>query len=180
MQDSKEKILSWIQLSSTQTAFDDDYQYASRDVFQAKLDGLYQETKNPLLVAVVGEIGNNAFDHNLGNWRDVAGLYFRNFEEKKLIILADRGQGVTRTLGRIVPDLKSDKRALEIAFIEIISGRSPEQRGNGLKFVALAVKENNWRLSFYSGKAFARIDKGEISFTDVSQSVNGCLAIIEY
>lgn len=29
-----------------------------------------------LLVAIAGEIGNNSFDHNLGNWPDVAGILF--------------------------------------------------------------------------------------------------------
>ena len=30
----------------------------------------------PLIVAVAGEIGNNSFDHNLGNWPDVPGTFF--------------------------------------------------------------------------------------------------------
>jgi len=50
----------------------------TRDVFQARLDRMYLEvlkkTKNEsmtaLLVAISGEIGNNCFDHNLGQWQE--------------------------------------------------------------------------------------------------------------
>lgn len=65
----KEKILNWLQLPKVDLAFDNAFQCLSRDIFQAGLDNLYQETKNPLLIAVAGEIGNNAFDHNSGSWR---------------------------------------------------------------------------------------------------------------
>lgn len=56
----------------------------TRDVFQARLDRFivalekdarFQDTSS-LLGAVMGEIGNNAFDHNLGNWKDTPGVYF--------------------------------------------------------------------------------------------------------
>ena len=133
---NEREMLKWMQLSKADAAFDNAFQCSSRDVFQAKLDNLYQETKNSLLVAIAGEIGNNSFDHNLGSWRDIAGVYFRNFE-KKLLVVADRGQGVRKTLSRIIPDIGSDKEAVEIAFTKVISGRSPEQRGNGLKGVFL-------------------------------------------
>ena len=48
-------------------------------------------------VAVAGEIGNNSFDHNLGNWADMIGIFFYYDEKTHTIILADRGQGVLVT-----------------------------------------------------------------------------------
>ena len=52
----------------------------TRDVFQARLEKLQSVLKDKvslsaisLLSAVAGEIGNNSFDHNLGNWRDIPG-----------------------------------------------------------------------------------------------------------
>src|SRR3989338_8024669 len=52
----------------------------------------------PLLVAIAGEIGNNSFDHNLGNWPDINGIFFGYNINAGKIILADRGQGVLTTL----------------------------------------------------------------------------------
>src|SRR3989344_3411195 len=44
-----------------------------------------------LLVAVVGEIGDNSFVHNTGNWPDVPGIYFAYDISKRIVVLADRG-----------------------------------------------------------------------------------------
>jgi hypothetical protein len=139
----------------------------TRDIFQARLDTLYQETINrkllpeneaALLTAVVGEIGNNCFDHNLGQWPDLTGCWFSwiYFEEKKslFVIVADRGQGIRNSLRRVRPDLKGEDEALQLAFEKRISGRSPEQRGNGLKFVRSVINGSDQRaLLFYSGSA---------------------------
>jgi hypothetical protein len=110
----KEELLFWMQQPKTEVAFDEKHQSASRDNFQAKLDNIFQETKNPLLVAVAGEIGNNSFDHNSGTWRDVAGVYFRHEVKERLLVIADRGQGIRKTLSRIIPDIKTDQEAIEI------------------------------------------------------------------
>src|SRR5437870_12644495 len=56
----------------------------TRDVFRSRLERFYRESlttasseaESALLTAVVGEIGNNCFDHNLGQWRDVPGCWF--------------------------------------------------------------------------------------------------------
>jgi len=139
----------------------------TRDVFQARLDTLYQEAVNrkllpedeaALLTAVVGEIGNNCFDHNLGRWPDLIGCWFSWTyikEEKGLcVIVADRGQGILNSLMKVQPELKREDQALHLAFEKRISGRSPEQRGNGLKFVRSVINGSARRaLLFYSGSA---------------------------
>jgi len=152
----------------------------SRDIFQAQLNDLYLELRNPLLIAICGEIGNNSFDHNLGNWRDLSGVYFEHSKKENTIILADRGQGVRKTLSRIMPDISDDLEAVEIAFTKTISGRSPEQRGNGLKFVASAIKKNQWESHFQSGLGVAVIKNGNLSFSESSHAVKGCLAVVKY
>ena len=49
---------------------------------------------------------------------------------------------------------------MQIAFTEIVSGRAPEQRGNGLKVVRqVAKKDNAIGLNFRSGTALAEILK---------------------
>lgn len=135
----------------------------TRDIFQARLDTLYnemtakdvlKETEAALLTAVVGEIGNNCFDHNLGQWQDEIGCWF-SWEIREGVafcIVTDRGQGVLQTLKRVQPTLRNEEEALKLAFEKRISGRSPEQRGNGLKFVRSVVNGNDGRgLLFFSG-----------------------------
>ena len=135
-----------------------------------------------LLVSAAGEIGNNSFDHNLGNWPDIPGIFFGYDTKKRLIVLADRGQGVLATLRRVKPELSSDKDALQTAFTEILSGRAPEARGNGLKFVKSITDEFPLELEFFSGNASASLrPKKEMSLKQPSEiSFHGCLTSLKY
>jgi len=160
----------------------------SRDIFQARLDHLLnilpRQLKNKnlafLLIAVIGEIGNNSFDHNLGNWRDINGIYFNFDLASRLIALADRGQGVLATIKKVRPKVSNDAAALKIAFTEIISGRYPEQRGNGLKFVSKIIRENNFKLRFFSGKASILINAKGLKIKKEIKKIPGTLAIIKF
>ena len=69
---------------------------------------------------------------------------------------------------------------MEIAFTKRVSGRSPELRGNGLKFVAETIQLNNWNLFFQSGSGSCSIDKRGITFQEEKAAVIGCLAIIDF
>lgn len=159
-------------------------------IFQARLikmqgtlvqSGL-SENLLPLIVAVAGEIGNNSFDHNIGKWPDVPGVFFGYDVVKRQVVLADRGLGILSTLGRVRPDLKTHVDAMRVAFTEIVSGRAPEERGNGLKFVRRVVAENPVSLFFRSGDAELRLKKdSEKLFITRSQiTTRGCFAVIEY
>jgi len=142
------------------------------DIFKARQDRLPREliskTKNEqlayLLSAAVGEIGNNSFDHNFGNWPDLPGVYFQIDLNESLILLADRGNGVFNTLKKVKPNIKNDIEALTVAFTQIISGRAPEQRGNGLKFVCRVAGELNLKIKFYSGNAVCKINSDQLEF----------------
>ena len=132
----------------------------TRDVFQARLEKLQSVLRDKvsfsamsLLSAVAGEIGNNSFDHNLGNWPDIPGIFFSYDMRIRTVVLADRGQGILATLKRVKPQLHTASEALNVAFTETISGRSPEARGNGLKFVRSVIVENPFTLSFQTGDA---------------------------
>lgn len=161
-------------------------------IFQARLTKLESYLNNSkitasiapfsLIVAITGEIGNNSFDHNLGNWFDVAGVLFAFDLENKKIALADRGRGILSTLKRVRPELIDDEQALNVAFTEIISGRAPESRGNGLKFVKRIVCGNDIKLQFQSGNAKLKIKKGDagLRIKHAEKGINGCIALIEY
>jgi len=133
-----------------------------------------------LLTLVAGEIGDNSFAHNHGNWPDVPGVYFAYDTNKHLIVLADRGRGVRATLQRVRPYLASDVEALHVAFTEIVSGRDPEKRGNGLKVVKRVTEANPIGLQFRSGLGKVELPQGtgpmHITMTD--ENVRGTFAII--
>lgn len=135
-----------------------------------------------LIVSIVGEIGNNSFDHNIGKWPDDPGVFFGYDVDKGLIVLADRGLGVLQTLRNVKPELASHTEALQVAFTEIISGRSPERRGNGLKFVKSVVIKYSIDLFFTSGDAELRLvePKKELNITRSATSTRGCYVTLEF
>jgi len=157
-------------------------------VFQARLSRMERELERAvpalfsLLSSITGEIGNNSFDHNLGNWPDVSGIFFAYDTGKHQIILADRGQGILHTLQRVRPALTNDADALKVAFTEVITGRAPEHRGNGLKYVRQVVTKNPIRLLFQTGDAVLNLEQGEVDLpiTETDQSFRGCLVLIRF
>lgn len=163
----EQTILEWAS-STTPTQPPDNFYCPTRDVFQARLDTLRillekkRALKNSasLLTAIVGEIGNNAFDHNIGNWQDIVGVYFSYDFDAGVIVCADRGQGILATLQKIRPTIATDEEAVRVAFTEKLSGRAPENRGNGLKFVRSVIGAQQWHLEMRSGEAQATINQG--------------------
>lgn len=158
--------------------------------FQSRITKLAQElSKNQkltnsfqLIVAAAGEIGNNSFDHNLGNWPDVPGIFFGYNSAKGEIVLADRGQGILKTLKRVKPSLKDHKEALYTAFTEMISGRAPEERGNGLKFVRQSTYTTDMKIFFQSGNATVILSKEErdLEVKITPNFIRGCIAHITF
>jgi DNA-binding transcriptional MerR regulator len=159
-------------------------------VFQTRLMKMQEEMLSSqkeqglvsLLGAVAGEIGNNSYDHNLGNWPDVPGVFFGYDSSKGILVLADRGLGILKTLSRVRSSLTTHQEALRVAFTEVISGRAPEERGNGLKFVRNIIAQNPMSLSFQTGDAQVHIGEqnGELHITKTKEVIQGCLAIIKF
>jgi excisionase family DNA binding protein len=161
------------------------------DRFRSRLDRMANLiNQNPetsgaasLVTAIAGEIGNNSFDHNLGNWPDIPGLFFTYDLDRRIVVLADRGVGIKSTLLRVRPEMKNDIEALTVAMTEFVSGRTPERRGNGLKFVRTVAMQNPIGIALQSGVAIATIEKEDPKELKVSLAdhfVRGTLARIEY
>ena len=134
-----------------------------------------------LIASAAGEIGNNSFDHNLGNWPNINGIFFAvEYDGKNgMAIIADRGLGVLQTLKKAAPELKNDEEAVELAFTKKISSRVLENRGNGLKFVKNNVLDKNLLLKFYSGNAQVSINHNmQIEHTD--NRIEGCLVALYF
>jgi excisionase family DNA binding protein len=176
--------------SISQKKFSDEFYCQNSSVFQAKLvkmETFMLQDKSAkklysLLTSIAGEIGNNSYDHNLGQWPDVPGIFFGYDLNKKQIVLADRGLGILETLKRVKPELNNHKEALKVAFTEIISGRAPEARGNGLKYVKNVVSQNPINLEFQSGNAklILKGNSADIIVEDATENIRGCLAFITY
>lgn len=174
-------LIKYQRLSTAKEVFDKESYCQSRDDFQARLDTLYGLTNDPVLTAVCGEIGNNSFDHNLGCWVDIPGMHFIVHDiSNGRVVIADRGQGIRKSLIRVVPGLADDLSAIKTAFEKVVSGRSPEHRGNGLKFVFKAVKDNGWYMHFQSGDGTIEINGGSERYFKAEQSIIGCVAVIDY
>lgn len=167
-----------------------DFYCSTSDRFKTRYERMAHELDaNPALQGIaslisssVGEIGNNSFDHNLGNWPDLPGVFFAHDPGKRVVVLADRGVGVFATLHRIRPGLKTDEEALRVAFTEFITGRAPEHRGNGLKYVKDALAKSEADLTFQSGDAVLEIRKGKPGFLmkKADVPIRGSLAFIQY
>lgn len=173
-----------------------DKEYYCQDIqtFNSRLNKLETELQTikdlennfSLITSVAGEIGNNSFDHNLGQWPDVRGILFAYDLNKREVVLADRGQGILETLKRVKPDLSDDKSALKVAFTEKISGRAPENRGNGLKYVRKVIteipKSISMRLFFQSGEAALNLKNNdkELNIFAPDFSFRGCFALIKF
>lgn len=184
-----QSALDWAAMS-TPDPLPEDWSCPTSDVFKTRLDRLARDilshihapNRAALLVAAAGEIGNNSYDHNLGNWPDIAGTLLISDFSKRTIVLADRGVGILTTLRRIRPDLTSHVDALRVAFTEVISGRAPEQRGNGLKFVVKALRQAQAGLRFWSGDAHLMLEPGASEPMIVASEtvIRGCIAVINY
>lgn len=147
----------------------------------AKTDSV-GESMASLLTSVAGEIGDNSFMHNVGNWPDIPGIFFAYDSNKRVIVLADRGQGVRKTLSRVRPNIQTDTEALRVAFTEIVSGREPEKRGNGLKVVRHIIESNPIGLLFRSGLASVKSPKkaSPIEIGMEAENIRGAYAIITF
>ena len=136
-----------------------------------------------LLTLIAGEIGDNSFAHNIGNWPDIQGVFYAYDLKKRIIVLADRGRGVKTTLRQVRPSLATDMEALDVAFTEVVSGRSPEKRGNGLKVVRNIVQSREIGLLFRSGIGIINVpvEKPNLLHTDMAdQNIRGTYSVITF
>jgi hypothetical protein len=169
---------------------EEEFYCATSDRFKTRLECMAHQLDANLSLQEVasfvssaaGEIGNNSFDHNLGNWPDVMGVCFAYDVGKRVMVLADRGVGILATLRRVKPDLLTHHHALRVAFTEFVTGRAPEHRGNGLKYVLRALQHAKADFFFQSGDAALEIKKGQKDFMlhHADIPIRGCLARIQF
>jgi hypothetical protein len=187
------EALGWAWAASAQLPeVPDEYYCGRHDRFMSRIEKmsvvLSRSSRNisndivSLLTLVVGEIGDNSFVHNIGNWPDVPGVFFAYDLDKSVIVLADRGRGVKETLRYVRPHLANDIDALTTAFTEIVSGRDPEKRGNGLKVVRSVAESKLIGLVFRSGLGIMSIPKkiGPMNISLAKENVRGTYVVITF
>lgn len=155
-----------------------------RDQFNARLESGIRmmfkdfgmnENDEQKVTALVGELGNNVFDHNEGVWpTDVRGaiIVAQNYPKIKKIevLVADPGVGFFGSLKGIKPAPDTDIDAIKLG-LRGISGRIGERRGNGLRLIQdWAINQFNGIIRIHSGNGLIVIDKNgqkEISVNKV-------------
>ena len=143
-----------------------------RDDFNARLTKIRLMFKNfgmsndddiNRATVLVGELGNNVFDHNEGLWpTDIRGAIIigQNYPQLKKIevVIADPGVGFKRSLQLRDPNL-TDINAIKLG-LRGITGRIGEKRGNGLKLVQnWTINKFNGIVRIHSGNGLVIIDK---------------------
>lgn len=190
MEMNLEKLaFEWISAEPEKVDVESKYYCQTRDVFEARNNKMPEgliakgmdEARAYLVYSMAGELGNNSFDHNLGNWPDIMGVFYAvDYDAGSgFLVIADRGIGILNSLKKVLPDLEDDKDALEIAFTQKVTSRAPENRGNGLKFVRSNVLDQNMLLDFYSGRAKASLNHG-LNIDESGKKIKGCLVILKF
>lgn len=180
---------SWMMSDGTWTPLDAFY-CATSDVFQSRLKRLESALEHlagveklyTLITSSVGEIGNNSFDHNLGSWPDTPGVFFGFDPKRRKVVLVDRGQGILKTISRARPSLNTHTEALSVAFTEVLTGRAPEHRGNGLKYVRKIITSNPFSLTFHTGDARLEMIQGDqqLLIQQTRNLIPGCFVSISF
>lgn len=143
-----------------------------RDEFNARLDrfismfetfGLDQNEAQRA-TSIVGELGNNVFDHNLGNWPTrisgciISAQHYPSLQ-KIYIAVGDPGVGFFGSLKTAFPEIGNDVDAIKKGLAGN-TGRIDEVRGNGLKLIQQWTIENfSGCVMIHSGNGLVTVDK---------------------
>src|SRR5680860_1185111 len=85
IQDLEKLGSEWVKENADKIDLASIFYCQNRDIFQTKVDKMMnqllvlkniKEDNIYIISAIAGEIGNNSFDHNLGKWTDITGVFF--------------------------------------------------------------------------------------------------------
>lgn len=142
---------------SAPTKVSKDYWCFYRDEYKQRTERYFRQMLKKhdfnyaaLLLSALSELGGNSFDHNLGKSKELPGLCF--YANEAEIFLFDDGQGIRSSLSAVGFSKSTDQEYVDMAMTEVVSGRAPEQRGNGLKLVVNVMKNLNLGFCLKSGE----------------------------
>lgn len=153
-----------------------------RDDFNARLGRFISMFRNFGLnesdaqraTALVGELGNNVFDHNLGNWPTtmsgciIAAQHYPNTHTIEIAV-GDPGVGFYGSLKAAFPEITSDIEAIKLGLAGN-TGRIGEIRGNGLKLIQQWTLQNfSGKVTIHSGDGLVIVDKSGMRDFEVNR-----------
>lgn len=153
-----------------------------RDEFNARLGRFIVMFKNFGLsesdaqraTALVGELGNNVFDHNLGNWPTtisrciIAAQHYPNTHSIEIAV-GDPGVGFYGSLKTAFPTVSNDIEAIKLGLAGN-TGRVGEIRGNGLKLIQQWTLQNfSGTVMIHSGDGLVIVDKTSMKVSKVNK-----------
>lgn len=126
--------------------------------------------------ALVGELGNNVFDHNEGLWptnvRGAIILGQHNPAKKKIeVVVADPGVGFRGSLKVLDPTLESDVAAIQLGLTGV-TGRIDEPRGNGLRVI------QDWTINKFDGIVKIQSGSGLVVVSREGQDIKTVFPIL--
>lgn len=142
-----------------------------------------QDAKRALVI--FGELGNNVFDHNLGNWpTNFSGsiVIAQNYPSFKRIecAIGDAGVGFLGSLRAAFPELKDDIAAIQKG-LKGYTGRIGEDRGNGLQTIQnWTIKDFHGILNIHSGGGLVQVDEQGIQTKEVMPVVGTIAQFVIY
>ncbi|MEK7147128.1 MAG: hypothetical protein AAB772_02630 [Patescibacteria group bacterium] len=115
------------------------------------------EIEGSMTTSLVGELGNNVFDHNDGQWptsvRGAIILAQVNPRQRRIeVVVADPGIGFKGSLAALSAPVKNDDLEAIKLGLSGVTGRIGEPRGQGLRIV------QNWTINNFAG--IVRIHSG--------------------
>lgn len=143
------------------------------------------ENQARLVTALVGELGNNVFDHNALNWpTDITGCFImaQNYPALHMIefAISDPGVGFLGSLKNKFPFLEDDITAIKYG-LEGNSGWFEGRRGNGL------INIKNWtfqnfsgNICIHSGSGMVQVNEGGILGKNVYKIIGTIVQIMLY
>jgi len=164
-----------------------------RDEFSARLERFVSIFKNfgleendaRLITGIVGELGNNVFDHNALNWpTDISGCFIaaQNYPVKKILefTIGDTGMGFSGSLKARFPNLKNDIEAILLGLAGN-TGRIDEIRGNGLRIIRSWTIDNfRGNIYIHSGNGLVKIDEEGIKFEETFKIIGTIVQVMLY
>ncbi|MDP2930727.1 MAG: hypothetical protein Q8N56_03970 [bacterium] len=121
------------------------------------------ENEEPMATSLVGELGNNVFDHNDGQWptsvRGAIILAQMNPQQRMAeVVVADPGIGFSGSLKALNPNIANDVDAIKLGLTGA-TGRIGERRGQGLQIVQdWTIKKFAGIVKIHSGSGLVVVD----------------------
>lgn len=171
--DAKDTLLELMRLQGRNEDF---YLKASNIIHLFKSMGIEKE-KAEYIVSLIGELVDNTFAHNAGNWphgEHIGGILMaqRYKKTKELeIALSDMGLGIRKTLtaNPAYASIRTDREAIIKALEKGVTSRPQGRGGNGFTYIQEALKNGlEGTIDIWSGNSHLRIAGTGIN--DISDS----------